>query len=336
LMIFGAATIDNWAGAADRVGARRRPAATDHFNQADGPLGVGWSAMSNLGLSIASRHVVGTARATAGDIRVAEYYGSDQSSQIQVTSTQLRGGQWIGPTVRSQNGGQNTYLGIYFWNNGDPQLRVYKRRAGTWTQLGDSYSSGPLAAGTQLTLSAAGSQISFRENGTVRIKVTDRTLTAGAPGLMTYGAATADNWAGGSPPIISGFSVLPHRFRAIHAATLRLTLSGAATLTVAIRQLRAGHVVGDRCSLRAHRGTTCRLRVTLMRLRFHARSGLKAMKLPLRRLAPGHYMARIYATGRDGLRSRTVRPEFTILRALPSASTAPWLHLPVWRTSVRG
>ena len=62
---------------------------------------------------------------------------SDQYSQIEVTSTQLSGGQWIGPTVRSQNGGQNTYLGIYFWNSGSPQLRLYKRTAGTWTQLGN-------------------------------------------------------------------------------------------------------------------------------------------------------------------------------------------------------
>ena len=41
--------------------------------------------------------------------------GSDQYSQVEVTSTQLSGGQWVGPTVRSQNSGQDTYLGIYFW-----------------------------------------------------------------------------------------------------------------------------------------------------------------------------------------------------------------------------
>ena len=105
--------------------------------------------MSDGGLSIVSQQVVGTADAHAGDIRVAESYGSDQYSQIEVTSTQLSGGQWIGPTVRSQNGGQDTYLGIYFWNNGTPQLRLYKRTAGTWTQLGSSYNSGPLPAGTQ-------------------------------------------------------------------------------------------------------------------------------------------------------------------------------------------
>ena len=74
-----------------------------------------------------------------------------------MTSTQLTGGQWVGPVVRSQNGGQDTYLGIYFWNYGNPQLRIYKRIGGQWTQLGGSYDSGPLSAGTQLTLSAVGS-----------------------------------------------------------------------------------------------------------------------------------------------------------------------------------
>ena len=144
-------------------------------------------------------------RATAGDIRVAEGYGSDQYSQIEVTSTQLSGGQWIGPTVRSQNGGQDTYLGIYFWNSGNPQLRLYKRTAGTFTQLGASYNSGPLPAGTKLTLSAVGSTISFQQDGITRIAVTDSTLTGGAPGVMTSDAAAAGHWAGGTPPHVFGW-----------------------------------------------------------------------------------------------------------------------------------
>ena len=100
-----------------------------------------------------------------GDIRTGETYSSDQSSQIEVTATQLSGGQWIGPAVRAQNGGQNLYLGIYFWNNGNPQLMLFKRISGNWTQLGSSYQSGALAAGTNLTLTAIGSTLSFAQNG---------------------------------------------------------------------------------------------------------------------------------------------------------------------------
>ena len=170
----------------------------DDFNRADGDLGPGWAAMSDGGLSIASQQVAGTAGALAGDIRSGASYGSDQFSQIEVTSTQLTGGQWVGPAVRSQNGGQDSYTAIYFWNYGNPRLRIYKRTGGQWTQLGGSYASGPLAAGTQLTLSAVGSRISLQEDGTVRLVVTDGALTGGAPGLMTFGTATADNWSGGT------------------------------------------------------------------------------------------------------------------------------------------
>ena len=153
--------------------------------------------MSDGALSIASQAVVGTS-ATAGDIRIAETYSSDQSSQVELTPTQLSGGQWVGPAVRARNGGQDTYLGIYFWNNGSPQLRLYKRNAGTWTQLGSSYASGPLPAGTKLQVSAVGSTITFLQDGVARIVATDSSITGGAPGVMTYGQATADNWSGGN------------------------------------------------------------------------------------------------------------------------------------------
>jgi Putative esterase len=159
------------------------------------------------GLSIASQQAVGSASGYAGDIRVAETYGSDQSSQVEVTSTQLSGGEWMGPAVRMQDGGQDLYLGIYYWNAGDPQLRLYKRSDGTFVQLGSSYECGALPAGTQLKLSVVGSTLSFQENGTERIAATDTTLTGGAPGLMTFGAATADNWVGNSSSAPTRISV---------------------------------------------------------------------------------------------------------------------------------
>ena len=76
--------------------------ASDDFNRADGGLGSNWTAISDGAMSIASQAVIGTAGANTGDIRTAEMYTSDQFSQIAVTSTQLTGGQWIGPGVRLQ------------------------------------------------------------------------------------------------------------------------------------------------------------------------------------------------------------------------------------------
>ena len=82
-----------------------------------------------------------------------------------MTSTELSGGQWIGPVVRTQPGGQDAYVGLYFWNNGTQQLLVYKRAGGSWIQLGTSFNSGALPAGTQLKLMVAGFTISFLQNG---------------------------------------------------------------------------------------------------------------------------------------------------------------------------
>ena len=141
---------------------------TDDFNRADGGLGSNWSAVTYGALSISGQAVVGTS-ATAGAIRTGEAYAGDQTSQVEVTSAQLSGGQYIGPAVRMQSGGQDMYLGIYYWNNGTQQLRLYKSKSGNWTQLGSSFNSGPLAAGTQLKLTAVGSTISFLQNGVARI-----------------------------------------------------------------------------------------------------------------------------------------------------------------------
>ena len=177
-------------------------AGADNFNRADGSLGSSWAAISDGGMSIASQQVIGTVGATTGDMWTADTYAGDQYSQIEVTSTQLTGGQWIGSAVRMQSGGQSAYVGVYYWNSGSPELMLFKRSGSNWTQLG-SYNSGPLAAGTQLRLVAVGNTIAFMQDGVQRIAVSDNTFTGGAPGVMASGSATADNWSGGN----TGFQV---------------------------------------------------------------------------------------------------------------------------------
>jgi hypothetical protein len=173
--------------------------ASDDFNRADGGLGAGWTDVSDGGLAIASQEVAGTAAAgVSGDIRSAESYTSDQYSQVELTATQPSGGGWIGPMVRAQSGGQSAYVGIYFWNFGSPVLMLFKRADGGWTQLGATYNSGQLPAGTSLTVMVTGSTISFQQNGVTRITATDTSLTGGAPGIMSYGTGQADNWSGGT------------------------------------------------------------------------------------------------------------------------------------------
>jgi hypothetical protein len=116
-------------------------------------------------------------------------------------------------------------------------------------------------------------------------------------------------------PTLTHASLTPRRFKAKHPSTLKLTLNEAATITVAITQLRRGHLIKGHCTTRAHRGKKCRIPVTLLRLHFQGRAGQNAFKLRLRKRAAGGYTAVIYATDRFGHRSRTIRITFTILSA---------------------
>jgi hypothetical protein len=95
---------------------------------------------------------------------------------------------------------------MYYWNNGKPELMLFKRSGENWTQLG-SYSSGPLAAGTTLKLVAVGDKISFLENGFPCLTVSDRSLSGGAPGIMIFGSGTVGDWSGGDASATIGFHV---------------------------------------------------------------------------------------------------------------------------------
>ena len=173
------------------------PTASDNFSRADGPLGANWTDISDGAMAISSGTVIGTAGRVTGDVWNANTFASDQFSQIQLTSAQLTGGQWVGPAVRVQNSGQDGYVGFYYWNNGSPELMLYKRASGSFDQLGSTYNSGPLAAGTQLQLEAVGSRISLLLNGAQVISASDSSITGGAPGIMAYGSAQAGSWSGG-------------------------------------------------------------------------------------------------------------------------------------------
>ena len=171
---------------------------SDDFNRADGSLGPDWTNMSDSKMEISSHAVTGTSvSGVSGDIWTAHAFTSDQYSQIEVASAQLTGREWIGPAVRVADDGQNAYLGIYWWNSGRPELMLYLRHSGNFTPIGSVYNSGPLAAGTKLKLMAIGNTISLMENGVQRISVADNTLSRGAPGIVAYGSAKADNWSGG-------------------------------------------------------------------------------------------------------------------------------------------
>ena len=196
---MGTANVTNVSVSCAAAGGTGATTASDNFNRANGSLGAGWTDMTVGGLAISNDAVIGTqAAGTPATSTRDRPSASDQFSQVQVTSTPIGGGQWIGPAVRAQNGGQSLYVGIYYGNNGSPELELFKLLNGGWTQLGGAFASGNLAAGTQLALSVTGSTLSFSENGVVEITATDTSLTGGAPGIMAYGTSTVGDWVGGN------------------------------------------------------------------------------------------------------------------------------------------
>ena len=214
--------------------------ASDDFNQPNGSLGGDWASIRGGGLSVSS-HAVRGSGGLAGDVWTAGTFTSSQYSQIEVTSKQLITGQWIGAAVRVQHHGLDAYVGIYSWANGSPQLMLFKRSGGDWTQLGSGYPSGPLAAGTQLKVMVVGSTISLLENGVQRLWAFDGSFSGGAPGIMTYGTGTTDNWSGGDLASTGGLQVNYLRTDANGVRWYQTISAGNAPGPQALRVLTPSH-----------------------------------------------------------------------------------------------
>ena len=139
--------------------------ASDSFNRADGGLGANWTATSDGAMSIASQQVTG---------RRGEHRGDPDGGVVPERSVLPDRGEPDAADRRASGSGRRCgcrpagrtgTLGIYYWNYGSPELMLFKRNGGNWTQLGSAYNSGALPAGTQLQVTAVGSTISFLENG---------------------------------------------------------------------------------------------------------------------------------------------------------------------------
>jgi hypothetical protein len=177
-----------------------------------------------------------------------------------------------------------------------------------------------IAGCSNVVVSAVGQAIcrtAFATAGTHHLQASysgDSFYGASVSPVLPVSAGTAQ--PGHTPPSISRASIAPHRVTAKQHATLRLKVSETAKLTVSITHLRTGHLVDRRCSSRAHSGTSCQLRVILLRFHFQAVAGRNTFKLRVGSLAPGSYTALSYATDSAGERSRTTRITFTISPAL--------------------
>ena len=176
---------------------------SDNFNRSNGALGANWTTVNGDGaFNVSSNTAVGAAGGNnnnAGDYWSGTTFGSNQFSQIEVTSTQPAQGTWLAATVRVQNTLYgDLYAGLYFNNWGTYEFMIFKRVGAAWSEIDSgAYVTSALSAGTQLKLVATGSTIYFQKNGTTVLSTTDTSLTGGQPGIEASGSDQLDNWVGG-------------------------------------------------------------------------------------------------------------------------------------------
>ena len=182
-------------------------------------------------------------------------------------------------------------------------------------------------AGTALAGCAAAAVNPFTGRASCRasLPVGSHTLRAAYSGDQYFAASTSGTLAEvikagpAKPPArpkVSAVRLLSHKFTARSGTRLRLRLSEPATLRVQVSKTLSGRrIKRGRCRVGAKKGTRCVIEHRARRLRFHGKRGRNRLRLNLRRLSPGHYIATIIAHGAGGRTSRTVTVRFEIVRS---------------------
>lgn len=175
--------------------------ATDNFNRADSPSGLGanWTTPAgNTAFPLVSNEAnFGTnAASTFNSYYNAVSFPADQYSQaavgtFRVTSASEGGG----PSVRANSGTSNVYVVAC---NTSATLLV-KFVGGSATALGSAAAS---ATGDVLKLAVSGTSLQAYKNGVSIVgPITDATLSSGSAGLWGYGSSSSgalDSWEGGN------------------------------------------------------------------------------------------------------------------------------------------
>ena len=165
---------------------------SDNFDRANSTtVGGNWVEI-NGDWEILSNHLHVLTVGASGQDRVHNTgvpSSADYSVQETVTHTGTTGSHWLG--VMGRFDGTNTYYTLIYLETGD--LKLYYINAGTFNQLGSTYSNTP-SGGTAFTLklTMTGDQISGYLDGVLRIgPITDGNITvAGTAGTSADGDNT--------------------------------------------------------------------------------------------------------------------------------------------------
>ncbi len=151
------------------------------------------------------------------------------------------------------------------------------------------------------------------------------TLTAGTHTLMAgYGgdalfaastsAALSQLVVSPPAPRLSGVRLGSRRFTGRRGTTLRWTLSESAVLHVQVSRTLSGRKLRGRCRAGAEHGRRCTVTRRARRFSVHGRGGGNRRRLNFHGLAPGRYVATIFAVDAGGRKSRTFTVRFQIVR----------------------
>lgn len=112
----------------------------------------------------------------------------DQYAQIRVNTVFTTTDQGCGPAVRGNTGAAGD---VYFAQTNTTETRLYKRVSTTFTLLG---SAAPCVANDILYISAVGSSISVKINGTDVINVSDGSIATGRGAIWGVNGGTIDDF----------------------------------------------------------------------------------------------------------------------------------------------
>jgi outer membrane protein assembly factor BamB len=204
-------------------------------------------------------------------------------------------------------------------------------------------SPNPATAGAPIELSAVvapgpdGGTVAFRSGGAaVRgceavvihpdtgVAICETTLSSGMHSLQAVYAGDASFGPSTSAPLsvrvrpaapsLSHVRLGARRVTARAGIALRLALSEAAQLHVAISRLLSGHRVKRHCRTGRGHGAHCTVTRRARRISFHGKPGSNRRHLNLRGLPPGRFTVAVSAVGPGARRSRTVTIRFAIVR----------------------
>lgn len=175
--------------------------ATDDFNRANNSstgmnLGSNWTAsVPNFDLGINSNQAYCTA--TTNDNLAywsANAFHTDQYAQVTIAAVGALG--YAGVVVRCN---ASDYV-IGQQDAGSTNLQIYWYNAGTYTQIGSTYTTASWTAGDVARMEVDGATYTLYQNGTQRVQGTNASAPkTGYPGLcITDSSERLDNWSGGN------------------------------------------------------------------------------------------------------------------------------------------